>query len=212
MKKFNLIAWIIFLGGILLKSTHIPGANMIMVLGVLLLLIHCIIYFMKNVSKDFLSSIFHFSSLFWSIYLFFRIQYLSYSGLIFTISLLTTFTYLILHIIKKKKYRLPHIAFTLYVGLSLFVFFTSTHQIYYVFNYSILNGQTENIYYEKWDKYSWFLYSAGKKDEAIEANLNAQKSLKNAKNTISRDEQQEYSEMLQKHEIHIIENNWVDYP
>lgn len=185
---------------------------MLMVLGVLLLLIHCIIYFIKNVSKDLPSSIFHFSCLFWSIYLFFRIQYLSYSGLIFTISLLTTLTYITLHIIKKEKFRLPHIIFTLYVGLSIIVFFTSAHKIYYVFNYSILNGNTENIYFEKWDKYSWFLYSAGKKNEALEANTNAQKSLKNAKNTISRGEQQEYAEMLQKHQTYIIENNWVDYP
>ena len=136
---------------------------------------------------------------------------MAFSGLVFMISLLTTLAYVVLHILKKKEFRWPQIVFTLYFGLSILVFFTSAHRVYYVFNYSILNGQTENIQFEKWDKYSWFLYSAGQKEEAIEANLNAQKSLQNAKGTISRDDQQYYSEMLQKHHTCIIGNNWVDY-
>ena len=212
MKIFNIISWGIFLIGLILKLFQIPGANLLLLLGTFLIILHSLIYFVINMVKDLPSSFLYLSGSFWTFYLFLRVQYIGFSGLIFVFSFLITLVWLILHLVKKKKIKLPQIFLIIYFVFSIFIWFTSAYKIYYVFNYTILHDKKESIYFEKWDKYSWFLYCAHKQDEALEANLIAQKSLIIARNTMSSGEQNDNLKMVQQHRIAIVENNWSDYP
>jgi uncharacterized membrane protein len=75
MRILNIVAWIIFALGLLLKLMHLPVSSLSMVIGVLLLLLHSTIYLFKNAKTDLANSFTYLTFTSWTIYLLFRVQF-----------------------------------------------------------------------------------------------------------------------------------------
>ncbi|MDR0437075.1 MAG: hypothetical protein LBH22_02095, partial [Bacteroidales bacterium] len=75
-----------------------------------------------------------------------------------------------------------------------------------------LHGETRNINYWAWDKYSWFLYIVDKQDEAIEANHMAQKAAEERLKIIPDGITVQTLKEIKQHEQQIRDKNWTMYP
>lgn len=219
MKKLQIIAWIIFIIGIIFRLLHYPGTAVISLLGTLLLVIHSIIYLVKNANTNLPSTFLYLSYSFLTVYVLFRLQYwscgpmiLGYS-LLFIIVLLLTISSFILLLTSKIKIKLPQIFLVVYFIFFFVLSFTHSYRIYYFFNLNpVLNGESRNTNYHSWDKYSWFLYLADRQDEAIEANQNAQKAAEDYLRSIPDEETVQYLTVIKQHGQKIQDKNWTLWP
>lgn len=221
MKKFNLISWFIIVVGILFKFFHYPGAAVLIVTGNLLLLTHSIIYIFLNIKSKEKDSFLHLIFAIWSIYFLFRFQYW-YGGeaiifnmrAIFLIPLLLTFIYFIYRSINQVKFKLGHLILTLFFIFNIFIAFTPSHKIFYIVNLNkLLNSEYREFEYYGWDKYSWFLYIAGEKDKALDANKKAQDACELLlKDAFPNKQTELYYDKIKLHETQIIAETWTDYP
>ena len=216
MKKLQIIAWIIFLIGVVFRLLHYPGGGIILTLGTLLLLVHSIIYLSKNAKTNLPTSFLHLSFSFLTAYVLFRFQYWpcgpSFFGfpLLFIIALLITLICFILHFANNK---LPQIFLVVYFVFFFVLSYTHSDRIYYFFNLNpMLHAETSNTNYYAWDKYSWFLYIVDKQDEAIGANYRAQKAVEEYLKIIQDKEAIHYLTLIKQHEQQIKDKNWATYP
>lgn len=218
MKKLQIIAWICFLLGLIIKLLHYPGASFLMVLGVLLLLIHSILFFTKRFKDKLPESLLNFAFLIMTIYLLCRIQYWNCGPTILGFSLLfivlagVSVTTMILNFRNATKIKMPLILLIIYFIFSVWISFIHSDKIYYFFNLNEITQKENRIEnYRAWDKYSWFLYVTDKQDEAIKANINAQRIIEEK----LKNKQSEYLlndlEIIKKHNDLIREKNWIDY-
>ena len=177
MKKLQFAAWTIFLIGSVFRLMHLEGSSLISIIGTLLLLIHSLVYLIKNAKTDLPTSLVHLSYSLLTTYILFRLQYWSVGPLFSLIVLLLTISCFVLLFKRKIQLKLPQLFLVGYFVFSFVLSFTHSDKIYYFFNLNtILNGESRNTNYHSWDKYSWFLYLADKQEEAIEANQKAQKA------------------------------------
>lgn len=219
MKKLQIIAWSIFFIGILLKLFHFPFASQMLILGTLLLVIHSLIYFGKNANTNLANSFLHLTFAFMTAYVLFRIQYwscgpmiLGYS-LFFLLVLVIFIICLVLHVTHKPKFRVPQLILLLYFLFFYILSFTHSYDIYYfVYLNPVLNGESREINYHSWDKYSWFLYIAGKKEEALEANYKAEEAIKNSLKIGGDNLTIEYEALIKLHQQQILDGNWTIHP
>jgi hypothetical protein len=219
MKKLQIIAWTIFIIGLVFRLLHYPGTAVLALLGTLLLLIHSIIYIAKNAKTNLPNSFLHLSYTLATIYILFRLQYwpvgpmiLGYS-LFFIFVLLVTISCFVLLITNKTPFKFPQVFLVVYFVFFFVLSFTHSDRIYYFFNLNtVLNGESRNTNYQSWDKYSWFLYIADKQDEAIEANQNAQKAVEEYLKLIPDEEAKQYLTVIKQHGQQIQDNNWTSWP
>jgi hypothetical protein len=219
MKKLQIIAWTIFIIGLVFRLLHYPGTSVISILGTLLLVIHSILYLVKNAKTNLPTSFLHLSYSLLTVYLLFRLQYwscgpmiLGYS-LFFIIVLLLTISCFVLLFSSKTQFKFPQIFLVVYFVFFFVLSFTHSDRIYYFFNLNTaLNGESINTNYQSWDKYSWFLYIADKQDEAIEANQNAQKAVEEYLKIIPDEEAVQYSTVIKQHGQQIQDKNWTSWP
>lgn len=219
MKKLLITAWTIFAIGLVFRLLHFPGSELISILGTLLLFIHSIIYTAKNAKTNSPSSFLHLSYALLTIYILIRLQFwpagpmiLGFSAL-FIIGLLVTIACFVLHINRKIPLKFAQIFLIAYFVLYFVLSFTPSHRIYYFVNLSsIVNGDTRNVLYKSWDKYSWFLYLADKQDQAIEANLKAQKAAQKYLSMHQDEEALQYLTLIKQHGQQIEDNNWTAFP
>ena len=220
MRKFQIISWTILLLGIILKLLQIFGSGELLLLGTILILIHSFIYLFKHAKTDLAASFINLSFAFWTVYLFTRLQYMSYSQgflgfpIVFIIPFLVTLTCFILHLTSKTKFKLTFYLLTIYFAFSLFLSFTHSDRIYYFFNLNtVLNSESRNTDFAGWDKYSWFLYLADKKVEAAEANQKAEKANSEYLKLFPDNQDAiQYSTQINIHRQKILEQNWTTYP
>lgn len=221
MRKLNLISWFIITVGILFKFLHYSGGAVLIVTGNLLLLTHSIIYILLNIKSKNADSFLYFIYAIWSVYFLFRFQYW-YGGEIiifnmralFLIPLLITFSYFIYRLINQVKFKLGHLILILFFVFNIFIAFTPSHKIFYIVNLNkLLNSEYREFDYYGWDKYSWFLYIAGEKNKALDANEKAKDACELLLNDIIPNKQAElYYDKIKLHEIQITTETWVNYP
>lgn len=219
MKKLHLTSWSIFIIGILFKLFHFPGTGLLLSLGTLLLLIHSIIYLIKNWTKDLPTSILLLSFSFWTISLLTRIQYWSIGPIIlgfpilFIVSIILSITYFILLINYKIKIGIKQILLIGYILFSFELAYIHSDQIHYFFRLNtILNNDSRNYDYAAWDKYSWFLYIRNKQEEAIQANEKAQQAINLCLKQNKNDQRAiQYIIKIEQHKKQIKNKNWTSY-
>ncbi len=219
MKKLQIIAWTIFIIGLVFRLLHYPGTSIISILGTLLLIIHSIIYLVKNAKTNLPNSFLHLSYSLMTTYVLFRLQYWSFGpmilgySLLFIIVLLLTITCFILHITNQTKFKLPQIFLIMYFIFFFILSFTHSDRIYYFIKLNtVLNAESRTTNYYSWDKYSWFLYIADKQNEAIEANQNAQKAAEEYLKIIQDEKAVQYLTLIKQHGQQIQDRNWTTYP
>jgi len=219
MKKLLIISWILFTLGLIFKLFQFPGSGELLILGSLLLLIHSIIFLIKNAKINLPFAFLHLSIALWTIYLLFRVKFwggwpeIFGFNTVFIIPVLATLVWFILHLVKHSKFKLPQYFLIVYFVFSIIISYTHSDKIFYFFYLNtVINGESRNHDYYSWDKYSWFLYIADSKNEAMEANENAQKAVNEYLKTTRSNEAVNYSSIIKQHEEQIRNDNWTSYP
>ncbi|MBN1463930.1 MAG: hypothetical protein JXR68_13430 [Bacteroidales bacterium] len=179
--------------------------------------LHSIIFLIKSLKNNLTASFLNLSFAFWTLYLLFRIQYWpcgpSIFGfqLLFIISFIITIVYIGLHFSKSGNLKIPQILLILYFIFTITISFIHSDKIYYFFTLNeVTQKDNRENNYQAWDKYSWFLYCVDKQNEAIEANLKAQKIVEKK---LKKDFVQElYYDLknLKRHNQLIRDKNWND--
>lgn len=206
MKLIEKIGFILFIIGLIFKFLHFPGAPILMILGLLLLLVfYTIAIFKKNTtSKQFINL----TSTLWLVFILFRIQYWHYVNIPLILAFILTI-YTIIPIVKNKYYlKLNIISYIIVIVTSIIILFTPAHKLYYIINLNpLLNQETRMYSYRAWNKYSWFLYNAGQIENSLKANGNAIKSAENYFETIQLNNSHTIS-CLNLNKQKIIHNTW----
>lgn len=219
MKRFLLIAWLVFFFGIIFKLFHIPGANIVTILGTFLLLLHSLIFLFKHYKSQLNEALLYLS--FSSITLYVLIRLMHWPGgfkiLGFYIIFIIPFGIAVLYFSRLKGYRdwikKQHIILLIYFVFFVRLSFTHACDIYYFFNIQpVLNGPPKVISPAIYDTYSWFLYLANNKLEALEANQKAAESAKQIFNHPEEADQLNSTlRILNSHRDKILTNTWEQY-
>ena len=217
MKKLLIIGITVLLIGLIFRFLHFPGGAILLLTGNALILIHSLIFLVQNSKKNITQSFFYFSFSFISIYSFFRLQFWPTGPFILGISLFSwfvfsvTFTYFILFLSEKNKFRLPQLILVAYFLFYINLGYTHSHSIYNVLYFnSVINSESIKTNYRAWVKYSWFLYISDKQNEALEANQKAQDIIN--QNKYFDDDLANDLWRIQQHEEKIRNQNWMSYP
>lgn len=218
MKKLQIIAWSCFLVGLIIKIPHYPGSALLMIIGVLLLLIHSVLFLIKNAKDKLPESMLNIAFTVMTFYFLCRILYLRFGPLIFGYSILyilligVSIAAIIINFGNAKKIKLPQILLIIYYLFSIWISFIPSSEIFYFFN---LNEKTQKANrienFNAWDRYSWFLYGIGKQDEAIEANMNSQCIIEEKLKIEQSDYLLDELDRIKKHNEQIQEKSWIEY-
>lgn len=180
MKALKIIGAILFFIGITFKFIHWPFASVIFILGTLILFIHGLSFFFQNLKKDSTSAWINLSLSLIAIYVLFRFQYWPCGPYIIDFPLLFIIVFTLSFLSVLKIFQSKSIAkFRSIIFLVTFLSFNvlsyiRSYSIYYLVNLnSVTNASTRDLNYYCWDKYSWFLYIADRKGEAMDANTKA---------------------------------------
>lgn len=174
MKVFRICSWAIFIIGLLFKILHWPGGSLWAVLGATLLLVHSLIVLAMNAKNQLTQSLMNVAIAAWMVYLLFRVQYWNHAQTVFLIALALTITASMCHVILTNKPKNSAMPFYGVVVLGLLLSSTRAHQVHgFMALNPVLYSKGRTIDYYGWDKQTWFLYLAGKYDEALEANEKA---------------------------------------
>lgn len=217
MRILQIIAWVVFTIGIVFRLFDFPGTSLVSVIGTFLIVLHGIISFFKTVNTNLPTAFLYLSVSSITVYFLFRLQYW-YCGprvmgfpLLFIITLLVSITCIVLHLTNKSKYKTPQLFLMVYFISFLILSFVHSHSIYYFFHLnSVTYSKSRKISFQFWDKYSWFLYIANKKEEALEANDKAKEALEESRKVyrISLSD----IKIIEEHRKLILTNNWKTYP
>lgn len=96
------------------------------------------------------------------------------------------------------------------IATTIFFKYLPAHHTYYLTNIKF-NYEVEADYFS-WDKYSWFLYTEGKQDDAIQANKNAQTAVEKCLQNPRYGDESEYARLIKEHQLAIKNRSWVKYP
>jgi hypothetical protein len=203
MKTLQIIAYSIFLIGLILKFFHFPKNAIIMMIGIFLILL---IYAIAALNKkyDRLYSINGFATSFWLISLLFTLKFWPFSNLLLLISSLLT---IISIVYSYKLKRLKELKLLFISSIICLTFYIMPSDIrYYLINIK-WNQEIETDYYS-WDKYSWFLYQNAHYDQALETSNHA---LKIANQYAKRYDEVEFIEIIDNHNKMIKNKTWNKY-
>jgi hypothetical protein len=219
MRKLHITSWVVFLIGFFFKLLHFDGADILLILGSLLLVIHGVIYALKNADTNLPLSFLHLSLSFWAVHALFRFQFWPsfYFGfglyLIFAGPLSLTLTCFVMHLKGQLPFRAPQIALAVIFVLSLILNYSQTSTLYYFLNLNaVLNGESRVRDYRSWDKYSWLLYSTDEFNAAADANQKAQKAVGEYLKLSPDREAFQHSALIKQHEQQIHNKTWETYP
>jgi len=219
MKKLQIIAWSIVVIGLLFRLFHYPGTAIVSILGTLLLVIHAVIYLVKQNKTNLPGALVHLSIALMTVYFLFRLQYWSCGPDIFGFSMLFILAFLlavssfVLLFRSKTTFTFIQLFFAGYFVLFFVLSFTRSYKLYYFFNLNtILNAESRKSNFKVWDKYSWFLYLAERKEEAMDANRKAQAALDEFWKESSDDDAEQYFILIEQHRRKIRDGNWTSFP
>lgn len=209
MKKAEIFIYSLFAVGIILKLFKLPMHTIFILVTLLIILIYYVFCLISK-NKDLYSSLTGLVTFVWLFCLLAILKHFPFKEIVWIVAILSSIALLIL-LFKNKKIKTANSLFcAVIIAITVFFRFLPSHHTYFLTNIKF-NYQIETDYFS-WDKYSWFLYSEGKQEEAIEANRNALKavelSLKNAKHG----DENEYLTFIKEHELEISHKTWTKYP
>lgn len=209
MKKLQITSWVTLLAGVVLKFIHIPGAGILMFLGAILLLVHSVLFAIKNHKKNIEKVFFVFSVSLMTIYVYGRIQFYSWPYSLFYFALIVSLVFLIMVLMKWKLLSIKHYVFVVYWMFFMLLPYVPSYKIFYLIRFNpIFQEESIDADYQGWDRYSWFLYLSDENDEALFAN---QKATHAAQKNAQMDNDQlasDYLVRLEEHRMLIVERKW----
>ena len=218
MKKIQIIGCVALILGLILKTVHIPGASVLFLLGANVIAVANFIVGMLNLQADKQKSLFHFAVSLLTVYVLFRFQFWpmgpSISGikLMFLLPVGLSIAYFIRYFKHNANMQIAQKILAGYLVFVIFISFTPTYKIQYFMQLNpVLSANSRDSNYVAWDKYSWFLYTAGKYDESLEANRMAKQAIETSTYQISQYNRQEYKQKLTEHEEKIKGKSWNNW-
>ncbi len=207
--KLNVISWTLILTGVFFKLHHYPFIIIILLSGIGLQFIYCNISSIKNQFDD--QSLVLFLRFICLIYFLFRLQYWPRAQFVFLlVAGLALVTYFKLKTVKPITNRT--ITTAILVSGVVIISFIRTHHIFYYLNTYYINNKYGNEFaYTALNKYSWFLYTAGKTNEALNANTSAYESISNIQKTGIKIDTAKYFNNLRLNRVNIQKHTWIDY-
>lgn len=200
MKKLQIIAYAIFLIGLILKFFHFPKNTIIIIIGVfLMLLVNFITAFNKKLDKRHVIN--DFAITFWFILMLFTVKFWPFANQLVLITCLLTIISIVYSYKSKKLNELKLLFISSLICLTFY--FMPTDIRYYLISIK-WNQEIETDYYS-WDKYSWFLYQNGHYEEALETSNHAYKI---ANQYANRYNEVEFIKIIANHNKKIINKTW----
>ena len=200
MKKVQIIAYGIFLIGLILKFFHFPKNTIIIMIGVLLmLLVNFITAFNKKYDK--LHVINGFAITFWFILILFTVKFWPLDNQLLLITRLLTIISIVYSYKSKKLNELKLLFISCLLCLTFYMMPTDIR--YHLISIK-WNQEIETDYYS-WDKYSWFLYQNGHYDEALKTSNHASEIANQYANIYN---EVEFVEIIANHNKNIKNRTW----
>ena len=198
MKLFERLSYFIVFVGFVLKLFHAPFHTWIILLGLALLFgFYSFTAIAKRKPKA--ENIAGFAITFSLTALLFTLKFYPFNMIVFVLACAASLAYIIFGLIS-KSFTKGYFALWIFCFIALGVFrFMPASKKYYMwcvkFNHSIATD------YFTWDKYSWFLYTDGKFDEALQASDKALDILKT-------EQDEEFLNMVKGHHEKIVSKSW----
>jgi len=161
-------------------------------------------------NKDLYATLIGFGNVIWLFCLLAILKHFPFQNIVFIIGILSSLILIFLHFKNKKMISSNNILFSVIVFITIFFRFLPAHNTYYLTNIKF-NHEIETDYFS-WDKYSWFLYTNGKVDEAIEANKNAETAVEKCLQNPKYGDENEYLSLIKEHQLAIKNKTWKKYP
>lgn len=212
MKIFKTVSWGILLVGLIFRLVHWPGSAILYILGTGLLFLFGLIYFILNSKKNRLSAFFQLCVSVWMMRLLFSLMYWQPPFILFWICVVATVSYLTLLFLERKKVGLKSLLGIAFIAALYSLGSLRAHHTYYFFNLNeTFNKESRKTNYIAWDKYSWFKYTSGNMEEALEANDHAQLALENYRKDYSIGGSNISKKLLLENRNKIISKRWMQY-
>lgn len=186
---------------------------MLLALGCLLLLVHNILFLLKNAKTDPAKVLLYFLFTAITIYVYGRLQYWVWAKPLLPFVLLLVTITLIIHLVRNKSLKTPQIILIAYTVFFMILAYTPSYKIFYFLQLNpVLNEKSRKVDFHSWDKYSWFLNLRGLKNEALEANRNAYEAAESCVELYPFDgSAKEYLKTIKQRESLIQANKWDDW-
>lgn len=198
MKNITRISYFIFFLGLVLKLLQLNFNTIIILIGLFGVLIGLLTSILRREKKEYVFV--QLASFCWLTLVLFSVKFFPNALLVFGISVLSTVLAVFFILQSKKKAYL--IQLFLFISVALGFYFTPTDKRYYFL--SIQWNQFLETDFITFDKYSWFLYQNDKPEEALKAS-------KRAKMLADKQEESEWSALIQDHRTAIENRNWTQY-
>lgn len=209
MKKAEIFIYSLYLIGIILKLFRLPFHTIFILITILTILAYYI-YCLISKKKELYITLTGMLTAVWLFYLLSILKFFPFQGIVGTVTVcLSSILFIVL--VKNKKIITSNSLFcAVIISITLFFKILPAHYTYYLFGIKY-NYRIEKDYFTL-DKYSWFLYNAGKQTDAIEVNKQAQKAVELSLKSLDQGDEEEYSILIKKHETEILNKNWKKYP
>lgn len=211
--RFLIFGSALFFFGVLFKMLHYPGAGLMLLICGPALLVHAILYTIKPGRANIAGTLARFMITLWVGFIIFRIQYWNGQNELFYVCVALTVATIIVFVSRREKLNSALIAAVIICLIGLCLRPISAHHIYRTLSLSHPLGQDDVVErYENWDKYSWFLFIAGEKEAALQANLQAYEGVLIAMQNADDLYAQSYYPVIIEHQERIASGTWTQWP
>ncbi|MCB0497364.1 MAG: hypothetical protein KDC79_14580 [Cyclobacteriaceae bacterium] len=188
----------LFSAGFLIKFFRLPFHTVVMLIGIGGMFVISMLYF---VSKQRELGILSIATVVWATMLLTFVKFLP-AHYMFVIAIIS-FVVVVVNFLNKQAVYVEHqLILGLVITIAAIVGTTPKDERYYLFNIQF-NHHVHHDYWA-WDKYSWFLYLDGKKEEAIEAN---QKALE----IVLATSDEPMKDLILQHKNKLEQDNWISF-
>jgi hypothetical protein len=201
MKKFEIAGYSIFVIAVILKLFHVPYNTWCIMSALLILLIGYIGNFLsKKLEPE--RALAGIATVTWLALFLFLAKFWPFWLVMFSIAVVALIVVIIYRLKNKSDSDIQAVILVVAVMLSLTVFFMPPDRRYYAFNIKFHHDLSND--YITMDKYSWFLYQAGKFDEAEKFSNDAATSAK-------RNSDPGFAKIANAHHEKIRAKSWEDF-
>lgn len=193
---------------------HWPGTSLIAMLSVVMFFVFAIINSFNKKKIGHISVFGGWVIAAWFVYIFFKYLYwyagptiLGFNSMFLGIFILTLI-YLGTVLGGENKYLSKTVIVVSLIGT--IISFIPSYTICYFFDLNeVINKENNPTNFHSWDKYSWFLYIRGKKEQALEANEKAINACLESGKIYNYDSSYELN-VLNGHKFGIMTDTWTD--
>lgn len=211
MKIIEIICIGFFVAGVGFKLFHFPGSSVLLIGSVVVLLAYYLIQIVKGFhgKREISKYLAGFSASILLVYILSRLQFWSFSIIALYLSVVFSIGLIIIYFLNRYKLNNQLIFFIVVFVISIMLFNLHSYQIYEIY---MFKDKKENIHHKALNKYAWFLYKAGKKEEAEAACLQAIENFKEAnKETLDNPLNNRLKSRYETHLELIRRNEWDNY-